>query len=70
MKDFESHMVVRICKLGNTCQGTASRYLMVKENAGCSILTLELEAKRVKFVRHGIHRCDVVLKDILKQLTA
>jgi hypothetical protein len=46
LKDFESDIVVRFCKLGNSYQETVARYLIVWENAGSSILTLELEVKK------------------------
>jgi hypothetical protein len=39
-------------------------------NACSEILTLELFMKKVKLVRHCIHICEVVPKDILMKLTA
>jgi len=45
-KDFESHVVGGIRKLGNSTGETAKSNVIVKHNAGSYILTLELQAKK------------------------
>jgi len=68
-KDCESDIAVAIWWLSNSTRETAKNYVVVKWNAGSWILTLEVQAKKVRSVRHCMHICQVVYKEILKRLT-
>jgi len=45
-KDFASDMLVEMRKLDNPTRETAKSILLAKQNAGSSILTLELQPKK------------------------
>jgi len=56
--------------LGNATSATAESDIMVQQNVGSQILSLELQAKKFRSVRHCMNICQVVYEDKLTRLTA
>ena len=68
--DFESDMAVGFGMLGNLTENSAEGNDTANQTAACLILTLQLQEKKIRSVRHCMHICEVEYKGILKRLTA
>jgi len=65
--DFEPDMALELRNQEYPTLETAERYIIVKQNVGSWILTLELHTKKIRSVRHWMYICKVVYKDIVQE---
>jgi len=70
VKDIEFDIAVGSRSPGNPTRETAKRQVIVQLNVGSRMLTPELQAKKVRSLRHCMHISEVVSNDIVKRLTA